>query len=135
MIERLFVHLLIQLHRKHPSLRFLRRFSFFITPSLSIKHLYKNTTAILRQQRGVRSSGAFLFAQLYQFNSPVRICETPSSRLIQIRNRGHKAKRSGNSFFGSFLCFKGFRIETTRALLQTDIGYSAVAQAGREEAT
>ena len=28
MIERLFVHLFIQLHRNNPSLRFLRRFSF-----------------------------------------------------------------------------------------------------------
>ena len=27
MIERLFVHLLVQLHRNHPSLRFLRRFT------------------------------------------------------------------------------------------------------------
>ena len=28
MIERLFVHLLVQLRRNHPSLHFLRRFSF-----------------------------------------------------------------------------------------------------------
>ena len=35
-IERFFVHMLVRLDRSQPSLRFLRRFSFFITPSNAI---------------------------------------------------------------------------------------------------
>ena len=39
MIERLFIHLLVQLDRNHPSLRFLRRFSFYHAIDFNKKHL------------------------------------------------------------------------------------------------
>ena len=47
MIERLFVHLLVELDRNHSSLRFLRRFSFYYIIDFN-KHInIKNTIAIL----------------------------------------------------------------------------------------
>ena len=86
MIERLFVHKLIRLDRNQPSLRFLRRFSFLLHYRFQQKHLYKNTIAILRQQRGVQELGRVSICPTTSINSLVWICETPSSRLIQIRN-------------------------------------------------
>ena len=89
MIERLFVHLLVQLDRNHLSLRFLRRFSFLLHHRFQQKHLYKNTIAILRQQQGVKELGRVPISPTTCINSLVRICETPSSRLIQIRKKDH----------------------------------------------
>ena len=87
MIERLFVHLLVQLDRSHPSLRFLRRFSFHHSIDFN-KNIYtENTIAILRQQRNVQELGRVSICPTVSINSLVRIRETPSSRLIQIRNR------------------------------------------------
>ena len=61
MIEPLFVHLLINyIETIH------RCVSCVVSLFYNTIAFNKNTTAILRQQRGVRSSGAFLFAQLYQ---------------------------------------------------------------------
>ena len=86
MIKRLFVHELIRLDRNHPSLRFLRRFSFYFTIDFN-KYIYsKKTIAILRQPRGVLELGRVSICPTTSINSLVRICETPSSRLIQIRN-------------------------------------------------
>ena len=87
MIEHLFVYLLVQIDRNHPLLLVLRRFSFYYIIDFN-KHIYvKNTIAILRQHRGVQELGRVSICPTTSINSLVRICETPSSRLIQIRNR------------------------------------------------
>ena len=65
MIERLFVHLLVRLDRNHPSLRFLRRFSFSLHHRFQQIHLYKEYDCNI--ETTARSSGARarFYAQLH----------------------------------------------------------------------
>ena len=97
MIERLFVHLLVRLDRNHPSLRFLRRFSFFFYYIINFnKYIYiENTITILRQQRKVQELGRVSICPITSINPLVRICETTSSRLIQIRDTNLYSKKGG----------------------------------------
>ena len=70
--------------RSEPSIA---AFLFLSHHRFPIKNIYtKNTIAILRRQRKVQQLGCVSICPTVTMNSLVRICKTPSSRLIQIRN-------------------------------------------------
>ena len=86
-LERLLIFLPTRLSSKfnyHPFLRFLRRFF-----TINFNYM-KKEIAILRQQRrhirGVQEIGLVPVHSTTPINPLVRIRETPSSRLIEIRN-------------------------------------------------
>ena len=73
--------------RSEPTLAAFASFLFFYYTIECNKYIYtKNTITILRQQRGVQELGRVSICPTISINSLVRICETPSSRVIQIRN-------------------------------------------------